>query len=358
MKLNKYPFFRLTGSPFDRGFQYGSKCNNLIKDSIKNYSNMFEKFSNMSWDSARVKALNYLPFIQDYCPEIIEEIKGISKGAELDFEDILTLNSRSEIVLDQNSVDGCTAFGITPRIDQKGKSWVCQNWDWIRSQSNNLVILQIDQNPSPSILMVAEAGIISGKGINSSGMGVCFNALSTGSAKQGVPVHFLLRKILDSPTLGDAVETIALAKRASSGNFLTGTSEGEIINIESTPSDFGVLYADDGFLCHTNHFLSLNLMINEHDHGKSVLPDTFHRLGRINSLIKHNRNNLTFDIYKKFLSDHRNYPDSICRHEDPRDPQGKQLASVYSIIMDLKEKKIWISSKNPCESDFIQYEFI
>jgi isopenicillin-N N-acyltransferase-like protein len=355
--VRSYPVLKLNGTPEERGRTYGSKYGKMIRRSISNYGEMFEAFSNISWENAKKRAKIYLPSVEKYAPEILEEIDGIASGANLGFDDIFTLNSRSEIVLDQNTLDGCTAFGITPRISKDSKTYICQNWDWIRRQHDNLVVLDIEQSPLPSILMIAEAGIISGKGMNSKGIGVCFNALSTGKAEKGVPVHFLLRKILDSPSLGDTVESVAKAQRASSGNFLVGSDEGEIINIESSPTDFGVLYAEKGFLAHTNHFIAMNMIFKNTDNGKAILPDTFHRLGRINSLIEENLPELDTNKFKEFLSDHRSLPDAICRHEDPHDPEGKQLASVYSVIMDLKGKALFISEQNPCKGSFETYTF-
>ncbi len=349
--MGKYRKIKLEGTPFERGLKYGTTCKTMIEKSISNYADMFQAFSRLEWNKAQSLAMNFLPWIQNNYPDLIKEMEGISEGANLSFKDILTLNSRSEIVLDTD-IDGCTAFGVTPRYSLNDRTYVCQNWDWIKRQEETLVIVELHQDPLPAILMVAEAGIISGKGLNSSGLGTCFNALSTGKGQSGVPVHILLRKMLDSETLGDAVQSIATARRASSGNFLIGTEDGEIINIESTPSDFGVLYAEEGYIAHTNHFLSMNLVCRENDFGKVILPDTFHRLGRINVLLSSTSGNINFDQCQTFLADHLNRPDSICRHEDAFDPEGKRLCSVYSIIMDLEEKTIWISDGTPCGGNF------
>jgi len=357
-KMTNYPRLKVEGKPFERGLSYGRLTGELIRISILNYSGMFEAFSGLTWADARKRALDFLPCIENYAPDLLEEMRGIAEGAGLVFEDILTLNSRSEIVLD-TSVDGCTAFGVTPAFTSEGSTCICQNWDWIRRQQEALVVMEMVQEPPcPSILMIAEAGIISGKGINSSGLGVCFNALSTGRGKTGVPIHVLLRKILDSKTLGDAVESVATAQRASSGNFLIGTSEGEIINIESAPEDFGVLYAEKGYLAHTNHFLCTNLICHVRDHGKVILPDTFHRLGRIKGLLENRKGSVDLKTCQELLSDHRNFPDSICRHEDAKDPEGKQLASVYSAIMDLTGRTLWLTTTNPCSGDYEPYTFL
>ncbi len=340
----------ISGGVFERGERHGAAVKDKIAISIRNYSHMFEAFSGMGWNEARKLSQAFLPDIERYAPEIILEMKGIAAGSGVDFEDILALNARSEIALD---ADGCTSLGITPRIAKDNKAYVAQNWDWIAPQRDALVLLEIAQPPAPSLLVLAEAGMVSGKGLNSAGLGVCHNALSTGKRGVGVPIFVILRKVLNAPTLGDAVEAVAQAKRASSANFLVGTADGEIIDIEFAPEDFDVLYADEGYIAHTNHFTSLRL-VGVHDHGKVILPDTFHRLGRIKRLIQEHSGRIDIEMMSMFLRDHTNAPDSICRHEDPRDPEGKRLSSVYSMIIDMAERTLWITHSNPCESSYFQ----
>lgn len=354
MTEKSYPFLRLSGDPLERGRLYGRTFRSRIDISIESYRKMFRDYSGISWEDARRRAMEFLPFIKEYNAKTILEMEGIAEGSGRDFKDILTLNSRSEIVLAAN-VDGCTCFGVTPDMSSDGKTYLCQTWDWIRRQEGSLVVLEIDQPPEPSILMIAEAGVVSGKGLNSSGVGVGFNALTTGSGAPGVPVHILLRGLLDSPRLADAVQAVAVPKRASSANFIVGSSEGEIVNIETSPEDFWVFYAEKGWISHTNHFTATFLPAFLKDKGKILLPDSFQRLGRINRLLSKNEGNIDFGRCVEFLSDHVNYPDSICRHEDPRDPEGKQVASVYATVMDLSEGVIWFSRSNPCRGGFMPF---
>ena len=351
MTNTRYPQVTLAGTPKERGRLYGGACRSMIDASIRNYADMFSAFSGISWEDAGRLALGFLPFIRDYSPKTVEEMEGIAEGSGKTFGDILTLNARSEIVLDAH-VDGCTAFGVSPAASADGKTYICQNWDWIRRQGDALVVVTLEQPPEPTITMIAEAGIVSGKGANDAGLGVCFNALSTGRGRPGVPVHILLRGILDCRTLSDAVQTVALADRSSSANFLLATSEGEIIDIEACPEDFWVFYAERGYLAHTNHFTAPNLLCRVPDKGKTILPDTFQRLGRIDALLSASDGCVDFDRCAELLSDHANYPDSICRHEDPRDPAGKRLASVYATVMDLTDGVVWFSDSNPCKRAF------
>ena len=80
MTKTGYPFIQLEGNPFERGRIYGKECSNLIRKSISNYSFMFKTFSGMSWEEAKERARSYIPFIAEYSPQLIEEMKGIAEG--------------------------------------------------------------------------------------------------------------------------------------------------------------------------------------------------------------------------------------------------------------------------------------
>ena len=72
---------------------------------------MFEGFG-VTWNVAGKISKKFEPFIRDYYPEALEEIAGVAEGAGLSYEDVLTINCRSEILFAKP--DGCTTFGILP----------------------------------------------------------------------------------------------------------------------------------------------------------------------------------------------------------------------------------------------------
>jgi len=103
--MSGYPFLTLTGTARERGYQYGSQVPELIKKNIAFYRTMFEGFG-VPWETAGKISKKFEPFIRDYYPEALEEIAGVAEGANLSYEDILTINCRSEILFAKP--DGCT----------------------------------------------------------------------------------------------------------------------------------------------------------------------------------------------------------------------------------------------------------
>ncbi len=341
-----YPVISISGNVFERGVQYGSQVPERIRKTIDFYKAMFQTYG-VSWREAQLRAKSFIEYIEEYLPDGLEEMRGIAEGAKLSFDEILTINCRSEILF--AFTDGCTCLGVLSSMSKDGHTYLGQNWDWLRRAEEGVVIVKIEEPKAPRQIMCAEAGIIGGKGLNEAGVGVGLNALSVGRGQKGVPLHVMYRSILRQETISNAIGAVASAKRAGAGNFAMGSSEDFLFNVEFTPDNFDVIGADDLTpLAHTNHYLSS--IFQAQDTFKRDLPCTFVRLNRLKRLMAKQGKDFDCDILFDILRDHKNYPDSICSHEDPADIPGKQICTIYAVIMDLTEKKLWITDGNPCVS--------
>ena len=343
----QYPVISISGAPFERGKQYGEAASDRIHKAITFYEKRFAS-RGVSWEDAKKRGKTFIPYIEGYLPEVLEEMRGIAEGANLSFEDILTLNCRSEILF--ATPDGCTCLGVPAAATTDGHVYLGQNWDNIRPVEDVIVVVKIEQPGAPRQVMCTEAGLIGGKGMNDAGLAVVLNGLSVGKGKAGVPLHVMFRAVLQQQTISNAIGVVASAKRAGSGNFFLGSAADFLMAVEFTPDNFDVIANDDETpLAHTNHYLSP--IFRAEDKFKGELPCTFVRLNRIKRLIKAQGTGFNKDVIFNIFRDHSNYPDSICSHEDPVDPPITCHSTVYSVLMDLTAKKLWITDSNPCLTD-------
>ena len=339
-----YQLIQLAGTATERGIAYGTQAKAQIDHTLSFYRSMFQTYG-VTWDRAKAVAQDFVPIIEDYYAEGLEEMQGIACGAGVGFEDILALNCRSEILF--ALPDGCSCVGVLPERTSNGHTLLGQTWDWLAPARDSTVILEVSQAGFPKILMVAEAGIIGGKGLNDCGIGVCLNATSVGHGGIGVPLHIMYRQVLNSDIISNALDKVAQPKRAGSGTFNIGSSDGFLMSVEFTPDNFDVLMSTDTPLIHTNHYLSP--LFRGQDIFKRDLTDTFVRLNRLKRLSATQQVPYTTDTLFSFFADHANYPDSVCSHEDPKDAPGKALSTVYAIAMDLNEHRLLITDGSPCE---------
>ena len=343
---------RVSGSALERGRQYGEKAKDRIAKSIELYSNMFEANAHLSWEKAKEVAKQFEGAIKAYFPEAIEEMQGIAQGASLTYEDILALNCRSEIMF--ALPDGCTAISYPPQSTADGHTVLTQTWDWLIEARPCTVVVEIDQSPLPRLLMVAEAGMVGGKGLNEDGIGVTLNALSVGKGQVGVPLHIIYRKILSSKLLSDAIECVSRCQRAGAGNFNIGSTCGIVASVEYSPDNFAVTMSEGKPLCHTNHYLSPLFIVQ--DKLKFQLADTFVRLNRARV---RTQNHPPFTLKEMFdvMTDHVNFPDSLCSHPDPRDPAMMRFCTVYAVMFDLTDRVLWVTNGNACEGPAYPFRF-
>ena len=341
-----FPLIRIEGTPYERGLVYGRLASERVGRSLSLYRELFEVYASLKWDDAVHRAAFFEPSIKAYMPDALEEIRGIAEGTGVTYGDILTLNCRSEIMFALS--DGCTSVVIPPEASANGNTYIAQTWDWLKPAYDTCVVLELHQNPLPSLIMVCEAGMIGGKGVNSAGIGCGMNALGIGSGQVGVPLHIMYRGIMNTVKISDSIEAVAKPCRAGCGNFFIGSAEGLALHLEFTPTAFDVIMPDTKSIAHANHFLSP--LFAEKDMLKTALPCSFPRNYRAQKKLNQLHGSLTRkNICTDVLSDHVNFPDSVCSHEDPLDAQWSRFCTIYGICMDLCAHTIWVSHANPCE---------
>lgn len=299
----------------------------------------------------------YIPYIKDYDADLLEEMRGVADGAGVDFEDILTLNARSEVLMtmkvgaEREIHDGCTNILVTPERTENGHTYLAHNWDWKVNQRESVVVFKIRQRGKPDILMITEGGIIGKFGVNECGIGVAMNALCTPSDADGVPLHCVLRGILNSRTLGDAIYAIGGVPNACPANYMMASSCGEAMACERMPDDYAVLYPEDHILVHANHITDMKLRMRYEETILGLTRSTYVRHLRADKLIRQ-YDQIGAKELKTVLSDHADFPNCICGHPDPAsDP----ICTVFNMVLDLTEKSFEVCLGNPCRGEYSRF---
>ncbi len=353
------PVIKLKGSPGQIGREHGAQAKSRIHDNLGFYMNLWQHMGGVGRDKILSDVEGFVPFIEQYDPDLVEEMQGIAEGAELEFREIAALNARTELTfaclpntLKDSSTGGCTSFGLLPEVTENGHLIIGQNWDWRAEALRTSVVLQIEQRDKPGIVMHAEAGTIGHRGINSAGMGVCINYIRSemDGFKPGLPFLVKLRAILDSERMSNALKMILTYVGPNSMNMVIAQQNGEIVDAENMPNDVLFVYPKDGILTHANHFESQMLPVR--DTGKSTLADTIFRSARLRRLLSARAGHLSVETIREALTDHFSYPDSICRHPDERFGKMDQWMTLSSIILDLTEMTLRYTDGPPCTGPY------
>jgi isopenicillin-N N-acyltransferase like protein len=372
-RMDPFPHVRVSGGARERGRQYGEQARERVRRSIEAYDAVFDHYAGWRWADVRRGAGRFAEPIEAFAPRYLEEIRGIAEGAGVDFEDILGINVRTEVMFaakaraaaaqadgDGGRPDGCSAFAVLPSASAHGHTLIGQNWDWLLHSFDTVVVLEAAQDEGPDFVTVVEAGLLAKTGMNSSGIGLTTNALITDRdrGEPGVPYHLVLRGILDAENVSDAYATIQRGVRSSSANYLVASVDGIAVDIESAPGDFSRLFLQfpsDGVLLHTNHFVSP--AFDATDVSLWVMPDSPFRLERLRTSVRGAGPKLSIEVFESVLADHANYPSGICCHPDARLDPFDRGATVASVLMDLDRRRMWIADGHPCTSPYRELDY-
>jgi isopenicillin-N N-acyltransferase-like protein len=249
------------------------------------------------------------------------EIEAIANAANIEPLFIHALNSRSEIF---NNLDVAECTSVMNCAD----ALLAQNWDWSEALEPLVVLLRIEAGDGHRILTLTEPGIIGKIGMNSAGLGVCLNILKTHSRLLGLPVHVLLRAILDCRSMGEVRSLLERTRVGKASHVLIGSAGGECLGTEFAGALSHTLEPLEGLLLHTNHYLA--------DEGLNKLeafPSTHERLRRARDLLAADSSPAGV---RAMLSDQSQAELSICRAYSPADLPGfGNVGTVFTVLMDL-----------------------
>jgi isopenicillin-N N-acyltransferase-like protein len=242
-----FPHVRVQGKPRERGRQYGEQARERIGLSIAAYRDVFRHYAGWSWSKVTREARRYEEPIAAYGAVYLEELRGIAEGAGVPFDDVLAINTRTEVMFAARARDAarasarargeCSAFCVLPEASADAHTLIGQNWDWLLHCGDTTVVLEVQRDDGPDFVTVVEAGLLAKTGFNSSGIGLVTNTLvsDADAGKPGLPYHVALRAILDCEVLSDALAALQRSPRSSSANYLVAHRDGIAVSVEAAP---------------------------------------------------------------------------------------------------------------------------
>jgi isopenicillin-N N-acyltransferase like protein len=206
--------------------------------------------------AALLRDTDFRPAIQAHAPDLLDEVAGVAEGAGLPADEIFALQLLDEewAFRGRRGPDKCSSFAIAGR----GEAWIGQNMDLGPYTDGFQALLRIEAHGGrPGALVFTAAGILGLMGVNTAGVGVCVNSLpQLASAPRGVPVAFVLRRLLQAASLAEAVRLVRAIPHATNQHYAIASPQG-VRSFEACSG--GVTEyrpADPSRVLHTNHPLS------------------------------------------------------------------------------------------------------
>lgn len=344
--MSKFQIIEIkSGNHFDQGVQYGRQAKEKIDAGIALYRRRFAESGRISLDEVYAYVRACLPAAEQRFPEIVMEAKGVAEGAGVSIDDIMMLNCRYELTKYPRTEE-CTSFAVLPAATKNGDMLFGQNWDYCAGVMDNIVIIHIVGDDGMRILGITEAGQLVRHGMNSYGIGLSNNSIQSvhDSRAVGVPTCFLRRKVLECKTFEEATATVKNTPRAVSCNYLISSREGLAVDYEAYPGGIDEILPQGDIVTHANHFV-----VHPELHA---LRRSF-RDRRLFTLIMTRYGAVDEEYLKLCLSDHVNFPKSICTHpEDTEVSVELREVTVASEIYNLTRGEAQFCYGPPCSGAF------
>jgi isopenicillin-N N-acyltransferase like protein len=337
------PVIHVKGSHYEVGRQIGTQLkDNLVRE-------VAEMKKSKDWEKVKAEAGLFLQYSRKYVPEYVTEVQGAADAAGLGMEDLFPTVCEEIGSYGYEYTRGCSDLIASNDVTEDGSVIAAHNNDTSVSTQEHVTITHYQVDGEPEIIAVGYGGLGISVGYNSAGISLTGNQVDSNDMRVGVPRFLLVRKILAAQRIGQAIDAAILKERASDYNQVITDSNGEIYSIEGSATDYAPLYATDGYLVHTNHFVAPWMRKFELD--PNSITGSIVRYNRGIRLLKNNLHKLNVERMKEFLSDHVNYPGSICSH-------GEKVKTTFSVIINLKTLTMLLARGNPCEVKYNEYNLI
>ena len=230
-----------------------------------------------------------------------------------------------------------------------------QNWDWIPDV--NCVLTTSMDVDGLQRLSFTEAGIFAGKpGMNSEGIGLAVNGMYSTKddwARLKKPFHLRCYEVLKSRSMDEALGSLTSSTRSCTANFIVGHSPARVVNVELAPDKLRLIDPYKGIISHANHFDDPSMLeVYEPPNPRRYLSEF--RQKRMETLL-YDQKPLDILGIQNILKDHENNPQSLCRHRDNTLQESQHTTTKTAMIMDLDEKKMWVTGGQPCKVEFEEF---
>ena len=338
------PVVEVRGGTYrETGIQIGRQCADQIQDMFASLRKSIP--IGATWDKMLDQSRLYLAFSRAIYPQYVEELEGIAEGAQVPFEEVFL--SMCEELWESNAWHGCTDMAARGRATLDGSTLIAHTNDLLPEHEPRVVILKVKAGNEPEFLGVSPGGIAISVGYNAAGISLTGNQLDSNDVRPGVPRLLVVRAILGSRTLSEAMTHCLLPQRASSYNNVLADKSGEVYSMEGSATDCEAVYIRDDIMAHANHYTSPAMRRFELD--RASLANSIIRHNRAEYLLRQNFGKLTPELLRALLADHAGYPASICKH-------GMESVTVFSIIIQVETLKAWIGRGHACGTEYVEYQ--
>lgn len=321
-----------TVDPRERGSLLGTRFGAQIRRVTELYLEHFAVLG-VPVERARDIAERSHEALRAWAPVLAEESDAIADAAGVQRWTVAAVGARTEILAAcPPAKEGeCSTAVFAPA---GAAPETVQTWDWHESLVPEALLHELTPSTGRTVKLFTEFGAPGKIGVNSAGLGVHFNILfhRSDSDAGGVPVHAIVRRILDeADTLDQAIELASTARVSASTSLTVVGGNSFAASLELSPAGLAVVPAgEDGWLVHTNHFLDTALNAGDTCPADSSTAERFAHLREVRSAVP----GLAPAERAKALCGDAGAGAVICMRPDEAKPLHEQWGTLLTIGLD------------------------
>ena len=310
--------------------------------------------------SRMLRDTRFVDSIREYAPDLLEHVSGIAAACAQPFDLVFASQLmdeeweyRRQFLADLRPPEKCSSVAI---LGQGRLTWIGQNMDLGSFTDGHQVLLRVARSASEPGAVIFSVGCMIGlMGVNARGIALCVNSLpQLSAAREGVPVAFMVRKILQAHSMEEAVQTVKRLPHATGQHYLIADCDG-IRSFEASATGVVEYHAPDpGRVLHTNHPLS---PIDQRASSAEDLANTVARLNSLSARLTHGEPGL--DQIKAALSasDDPEHPVRRVLGKEPGNLTLQMGSFTTGSMISTLQKGVgqidaWISSGPPLPGDY------
>jgi len=355
MNSRTLPLITVSGSHFEMGRQIGEAARSQVAHSIENAHRLLHDAYDtlqLDWEGALIQARKYLPFAEERYLQYVDEMRGMAEGANVSFDDLTVINAMEAVTSDALHLVKCTSMAVNQDRTSDGTVLVAHNEDWVPEDEPDVYIIKARPDHESPFIAMTYGGLLPNIGFNAHGIAQCCDSVYPTDSRIGVPRVIVSRAVLAAKSPGEAIRRTLISQRAAGYNHLLAHESGEIYSVEVSARQFAILYACDGAMVHTNHYVDGQMRKIESEPDELIATRV--RYFRASRLLSQTREH-SLKTLQTIQKDHINYPDSICNHATDGNPLDREK-TVTALTMDLTNRKMCVTWGNPCENVFTTFQ--
>ncbi|MBG6129159.1 putative choloylglycine hydrolase [Aquimarina sp. EL_43] len=317
---------RLYGEFYEMGLKYGTLLKEKANFVLPEISSKKKEFGLDSYKE-----------LQNFYPEVIDEIKGFAKGIN-DKPKNLGAFLLSLGIFETSGQCSVFAFKNNDSVI------VGRNYDMLfefkKFTESSLIA------PKDKFSYISQSDVFIGRsdGINEKGLSIAMSFVNGTKVQPGIGFHFIIRKVLENcSTTEQAINLIQQTTVASANNFLIADKNFDIAVVESAPQKSFIRRPkkNENFISITNQFISKEM--KPYDKGDVEWSKSSERYNRIKENLS-SVGSLDLNKAKEILSN-----ECVCLNL-----KKEKFGTIWSVVANLNELKIERAETKPRLTNYKQ----